>query len=138
MLTDEEKAAMNSRLIAINQECEALNSELKGIKEVRESHFIKKEALRNLNIKSKNNLFISLATCYGGHLLKIYKPWETCPFFGYIGPSELVYNLDLEASYSAFFETLLTENDFSKAIEKLQNTWKFFIRNGGGILQRQK
>jgi len=46
MLTDEEKAAMNSRLIAINQECEALNSELKGIKEVRESHFIKKEALR--------------------------------------------------------------------------------------------
>jgi len=81
-----------------------------------------KEPLRNLNIKTKNNLFISLATCYGGHLLKIYKPWETCPFFGYIGPTEPIKHLDLEASYSAFFETLLTENDFSKAIEKLQNT----------------
>lgn len=81
-----------------------------------------KGVLLDLNKKTKNNLFVSLATCYGGHLLKIYKPWEPCPFYGYIGPTEEVYNLDLEASFSTFFETLLTENDFAKAIEQLQLT----------------
>lgn len=81
-----------------------------------------KDTFLDLNKKTKNNLFISLATCYGGHLLKIYKPWEPCPFYGYIGPTEEVKNRDLEASFSAFFEILITENDFAKAIEGLQLT----------------
>jgi hypothetical protein len=100
-----------------------------------------KDILLDLNKKTKNNLFISLATCYGGHLLKIYKPWEPCPFYGYIGPTEEVYPLDLEASFSEFFETLLTENDFAKAIEKLQltvdgNSSKYAFLNCYGYFDR--
>ncbi|MBI1767637.1 MAG: hypothetical protein HYR67_04615 [Bacteroidetes bacterium] len=81
-----------------------------------------KEPLRDLNKRTKNNLFISLATCYGGYLLRIYKPWEACPFYGYIGPIGIAFDNDLEASYSAFFETLLLTNDFANATEKLQET----------------
>jgi len=80
-----------------------------------------KEPLRDINILTKNNLFISLATCFGAHLLKIYKPWEPCPFYGYIGPLKSADNRDLEASYSIFFETLLLENNFAKAISDLLN-----------------
>lgn len=100
-----------------------------------------KGILLDLNKKTKNNLFISLATCHGGHLLKIYKPWEPCPFYGYIGPTEEVYNLDLEASFSSFFETLLTENNFARAIEQLQltvdgNSSKYAFLNCYGYFDR--
>jgi hypothetical protein len=81
-----------------------------------------KEPLRYLNKQTKNNLFISLATCYGGYLLNLYKPWEACPFYGYIGPISTAIDIELEASYSAFFETLLLTNDFANATEKLQET----------------
>lgn len=81
-----------------------------------------KEPLREISKITGNNLFISLATCFGAYLLKIYKPWETCPFFGYIGPLREVKNHELKASYSVFFEVLLLENDFDKAIQALQDT----------------
>lgn len=81
-----------------------------------------KEPLREINKTTGNNLFISLATCFGAYLLKIYKPWETCPFVGYISPLREVKNHELEASYSVFFEVLLLEKDFDKAIKALQDT----------------
>jgi hypothetical protein len=81
-----------------------------------------KHPLLEINKMTHNNLFVSLATCYGAYLLKIYKPWEPCPFYGYIGPMAEVKNIEVEASYSIFFEVLLLEDDFSKAIEALQNT----------------
>lgn len=81
-----------------------------------------KEPLREINKIAKNNLFVSLATCFGAHLLKLYKPWETCPFYGYIGPLKEVRSIEVEASYSTFFEVLLLENDFAKAIKALQDT----------------
>lgn len=81
-----------------------------------------KEPLRDTNILTKNNLFISLATCFGAHLLNIYKPWEPCPFYGYIGPLASAGNRDLEDSYSVFFEVLLLENNFAKAISALLDT----------------
>lgn len=100
-----------------------------------------KDTLLTINKSTKNNLFISLATCYGGYLLNIYKPWEPCPFYGYIGPTEEVYNRDLEASYSVFFEILLTLNDFAKAIEMLQmtvdgNSGKYAFLNCYGYFDR--
>jgi hypothetical protein len=78
-----------------------------------------KEPLRNLNILSKNNLFISLATCYGSHLLSIYKPFEPCPFYGYLAPLKEAGDRDLHASFVRFFETLLVKNDFDLAITEI-------------------
>lgn len=45
MLSDKEKAELNSRLNSLKEESDLLNSELKAIKEKREASFVKKEAL---------------------------------------------------------------------------------------------
>ena len=41
------------------------------------------ESLQSINIRCKNNLFISLATCYGAYMIRAYNnPTEPCPFYG--------------------------------------------------------
>jgi hypothetical protein len=73
-------------------------------------------------MKSRNNLFISLATCYGANFLYIYDLWKECPFYGYVGPISEVDTRDVENSYSAFFEALLDTQNFDFAIQALRQT----------------
>lgn len=78
-----------------------------------------KEPIRQINIDCNNNLFISLATCFGGYLLGTYSYSDPCPFYGYIGPVTFIWNKDAEVSFSEFFETLLRTNDMNQAIDAL-------------------
>jgi hypothetical protein len=80
--------------------------------------------LRQINIQSRNNLFVSMAACKGGNIQFGVKITEPCPFRGFIGPMEDVWELDLLNSYNEFFDTLLQENDFEKAINALNATAK--------------
>lgn len=75
--------------------------------------------LRAINLRTKNNLFISMAACKGGNIQYAVKITEPCPFRGFIGPMENVGENDLLTSYNEFFDSLLRENDFEKAIESL-------------------
>jgi len=84
------------------------------------SWFDIKEIIRDINIATRNNLFISLATCYGGYFLQIFDINKPCPFFGYIGMKEIAYELDLEFSFTAFFQTLLTGGTFLEAIAAMK------------------
>jgi hypothetical protein len=79
-----------------------------------------KEPIREINITSKNNLFVSLATCYGGHFLKLYECYEPCPFYGYVGPMVEVDAKALEDSFVIFFTTLLETNSVPKALAEIQ------------------
>lgn len=75
--------------------------------------------IRDINIASRNNLFISVASCFGGRIQFIININEPCPMRGFIGPMSLIHEKDLLISFTAFFDTLLITNDFIKAINAL-------------------
>lgn len=115
--------------IALNQQMfPYIHFELHGCKEGFEisNDLILWESLKapllKINKVIKNNLFISVASCYGAYLFRILSLREPCPFFGYIGPEDSIYAVDLEINFSAFFQALLMESSFDAAIESLNHT----------------
>jgi hypothetical protein len=83
-----------------------------------------KEPIRNINIQCGNNLFISMATCYGANLLDLYEGEfdKPCAFFGYVGAETSVGVQDVEISYTAFFHELILTSDIPKALIALLNS----------------
>lgn len=76
-------------------------------------------SISEINTYSGNNLYISVSSCWGGNIqfaIKIDKP---CPFRGFIGPMEKIIANDLLVSFTPFFNTLLTTNDFEISISSL-------------------
>jgi len=78
--------------------------------------------LRQINLLTKNNLFVSMASCQGGNIQFCVKITEPSPFRGFIGPMDNVGEIDLLNSYNEFFNVLLLKNDFELAIEALNAT----------------
>lgn len=77
--------------------------------------------LREINIITKNNLCISLATCYGAYIYSEINPTKKAPFWGFIGPWEEVSAGSISASFNSFFECLLITFDFYKSINALNS-----------------
>lgn len=80
-----------------------------------------RKLIQEINIRCENNLYVSLSTCYGAEFMKLFKPLEPSPFFGYIGPTEGVQFGDALTTYASYFKSLLTEYSFTKAIIELRN-----------------
>ncbi|WGQ08958.1 hypothetical protein QG516_20815 [Pedobacter gandavensis] len=74
----------------------------------------------NINILLKNQLYISLATCYGGYLINAIDPLKKAPFFGFVGTLDKVSSFDLQVGFYEFFETLLSTNDLTLATNALR------------------
>ena len=75
-----------------------------------------------LNLLTKNNLFLSLATCYGGHIHKVISPRMWTPFWGYVGPIDEVFEDQVMAGFQEFFDELLTSLDFGIATKRLNKS----------------
>jgi len=75
--------------------------------------------LLELNLLTKNNLFLSLATCYGGYIHKVISPRTWTPFWGYVGPLDEVDEKQVMAGFQEFFDELLTSLNFSLATQRL-------------------
>ena len=72
--------------------------------------------LIEINVISKNNLFITMATCFGGHIYKVIKPNFRCPFWGFVGAFEEVFMDDILDNYGAFYDEFLQSLDFNQAV----------------------
>ncbi len=75
--------------------------------------------IREINVLTKNNLFLSISACWGGRIQFLTDIRKPCPFRGFIGPMESIYPNDLISSFSIFFNELLLSNDFGTAINLL-------------------
>lgn len=75
--------------------------------------------LKEINILTENNLFISVSSCFGGHIQFHLKITEPCPFRGFIGPMKIINSKDLLTAFTPFFNVLLKSNDFEEAINAL-------------------
>lgn len=78
--------------------------------------------LKMLNFLTRNNLFVSLATCFGAHIFNVVNPLQTAPFYGYVGSWETVGDRDLEADFTEFFKVFLSSSSMTKAIERLNQS----------------
>lgn len=83
------------------------------------------DLLTQVNIASKNHLFISVASCYGGYLaLPIIRKTlqgktSRAPVCGYVGPVDEITYGNIEEGFANFFDTLIASSDMDKAIEQL-------------------
>ena len=90
--------------------------------------------LIELNGISKCNLFLTLASCYGGYIYTVIRPNLRTPFWGFVGPFEIVYSNEILLNFTAFYNEFLQSLDFNLAVEALNNanpgnTSKFRFQN---------
>lgn len=75
--------------------------------------------LVEINFKTKNKLWISLATCYGAYVYTTYSLVHPAPFYGYIGAWEELHVEDIPVSFERFFEKVLSTFDMEAAVKAL-------------------
>lgn len=78
--------------------------------------------IRNININTNNNLFLTMATCYGGYIFKMIKPKERSPFWGFIGAFDELYPDEILMNFTAFYDEFLDKLDINSAVQKLNRS----------------
>lgn len=81
-----------------------------------------KPYLSAINKNIENNLFVSLATCYGAYILSAIDLMERIPFVAFIGPVNEVKTFEVEIDWTTYFDILLTEKEFFLAIKALNES----------------
>jgi len=74
-----------------------------------------------INYKSKMQLFVSVATCYGGFMIKTPSPIERVPFLAYIGYVDEIGFPQAEGDWNEYFIALFNTMDFGEAVKALNN-----------------
>lgn len=96
------------------------------------------EYCRLINIKTKNQLIITLATCWGSSIWEMIDIGVPAPYWGYIGPREKIGIGDLMLDFGEFYDCLLTEQSWDKALERLVengNRQKYIYLHCKGIFE---
>jgi IS1 family transposase len=79
------------------------------------------EFLNFTNLKSRNQLFICMATCYGRSLYKSMNIRETSPFSGYISANKEISAQEILDDYKIIYENLLETHNIVKAYNNLES-----------------
>lgn len=96
--------------------------------------------LRSINIASRFNLFLLLATCFGFHLEQAIRPTEAAPVWGFIGPSSKVKAGVIEERFQSFYQTLFRTLNAPMAMEALNQAflgtpWTFGFRSASNLFR---
>jgi len=78
-----------------------------------------REALIEINEACRLNLVILLATCYGGHLIKVATKLDRAPFWAIIGADKEVTAGDVERDFGVFYSTFFQSLDGDAAVAAL-------------------
>jgi hypothetical protein len=66
-----------------------------------------------------NNLFITLAVCYGGYIMQLIKIDNPAPYWGFIGSFDEIVVSDLLIRYNEFYDVFLRDYNLYEAVKKL-------------------
>jgi len=80
------------------------------------------EKFRDINIITKDNLFITMATCFGRYLYLGVDPYKKSPFSGYISASIAVYPDEIVEKFFILFENLIDKGNLVKAYLDMEKT----------------
>lgn len=75
--------------------------------------------LVEINILTKNNLFITMAVCHGAYFKIAMHIDRPVPFYGLIGSFEEIYLCDFPIRYNDFYEEFLSSLNLNVAYKKL-------------------
>lgn len=81
---------------------------------------------RKINVATKNNLMLVVASCYGSEVYKGIRVADRAPFFGFIAPIKEVTEQEVEEGFNAFYTRILNSHEFDEAMLELRGA-----RNGG-------
>ncbi len=70
---------------------------------------------RDINIKTRNQLYITMATCFGRQLYEGVDPNEKCPYSGYISASKKVKTQEVIENFSELFIKLIEDGNLIKS-----------------------
>ncbi|RWX46583.1 hypothetical protein H206_00271 [Candidatus Electrothrix aarhusensis] len=105
-----------------------------------------RQLITPLNEELRLNLYLILATCFGGSFARAIDTTDRAPVLGLIGPINDVDGAELVDVFSDFYRTLYRTQSFSKALNKLDtktqssyyrttaedffcDVWNFYMRN---------
>src|SRR5690606_18550279 len=74
---------------------------------------------RVINVAIKNQLIVSLATCFGAYITLGIDVRQRSPFWGFIGPKNAIVQQDVIEDFSSLFEELMNSYDIEKALATL-------------------
>lgn len=77
---------------------------------------------REINIITKDNLFITMATCYGRYLYLGTDPYKKSPFSGYISASDAIYPEEIIDKFFILFEGLIEKGNLVDAYLEMEKT----------------
>jgi hypothetical protein len=72
-----------------------------------------------LNMATRHNLLVVLATCYGAHFATIIRLTDRAPCWGMVGPSDVAKPLDMLGSFSPFYQEWLRTTSGQRSVEAL-------------------
>lgn len=75
--------------------------------------------LLQLNGICQNNLLVTMATCKGGYIFKTIKLDAWTPFWGFVGPFEIVNTEEVMSNYTAFYDEFLRTENLDQAVKAL-------------------
>lgn len=77
------------------------------------------EYFRTINSVTKNNLLVTFATCHSSYLLEEVDLTKKCPFWSFVSTHKTLSNEDIEISYHAFYDALLTKRSIETAVSEM-------------------
>ncbi|MDI1316264.1 hypothetical protein [Flavobacterium sp.] len=95
------------------------------------------DLLREINIISKNNLYITMATCFGRMMYKGVDQRKKSPYSGYFSASKEVTVGEIMGDFRIIFEALLESGNFIKAHFRLEEegSKKFFYMDSKRVFE---
>lgn len=81
-----------------------------------------KEIITPINISVGLNLFLILATCYGGSFARAIRTVDRAPVLGLIGPTHAIKAGKVEKDFPAFYKTFFESLSLKKALNVLNVT----------------
>ena len=73
------------------------------------------EKFRDLNIATVNELYLTMATCFGRHLFEAVQPELKSPYRGYISASQEVTIDEVMDSFTDVYERLITDGNLIRS-----------------------
>lgn len=82
--------------------------------------------LRKINIKTRNNLCVVAASCYGLHMISSISIHNAVPFYCLIAPEYEVSIGFIDVKMSLFYRRLLQTGNLENAFREIEGTFKQF------------
>jgi hypothetical protein len=80
------------------------------------------DTFRPVNISTKNNTLVSIASCFGAYMFVSLAPAIASPYWGIIGPRDEIKSETIQKGYKVFYTELLESLDINKALDVLNSS----------------